>query len=157
MKAARPQHLVRLRATDHDVQGRPQRGSVVLTVPIFMIGLLAMAGLVVDGGAALAARGRAHDVAAQAARAGADALSPASLRESRPEELVIDPVAAHVAAERYLAYGHATGTVTVAGQIVTVTAHVPRRAVLLSAFGLGDISGTATASATIINGTTGGA
>ena len=44
------------------------------------VALFALAGLVLDGGAALAAHGRAADVAQQAARAGADALDETSLR-----------------------------------------------------------------------------
>jgi Flp pilus assembly protein TadG len=122
---------------------------------IFTVALLALAGLVIDGGASLAARGRAHDLAAQAARAGADALSPQSLRGPSPADLVIDPAAAQTAAQRYLSAGQATGTVTASGQDVTVTAHVTRRAVILSAFGIHDVSGTATATATILHGTTG--
>ena len=46
--------------------------------------LFALAGLVLDGGAALTAHGRAADVAQQAARAGADALDGASLRARPP-------------------------------------------------------------------------
>jgi Flp pilus assembly protein TadG len=142
--------------------GRPEaaaesdRGSVALFMALFTVALIAVAGLVIDGGASLAARGRAHDVAAQAARAGADALSPQSLRASSPEDLLIDPAAAQAAAQQYLRAGHATGTVTVQGQDVTVTARIPRRAVILSAFGIRDISGTSTATATILHGTFGG-
>jgi Flp pilus assembly protein TadG len=120
---------------------------------MFSVALIAMAGLVIDGGASLAARGRAHDVAAQAARAGADAISPASLRGTSPQDLVIDSAAARAAAQTYLRAGQATGTVTVTGQDVTVTAHVPRRALIMSAFGIHDMSGTATATATIVSGT----
>jgi len=134
----------------------PEGGAIAVTLSIFMIALLAFAGLVIDGGAALAARGRAHDLAAQAARSGADALAPATLRDgTTPQDLRIDPRAAETAALAYLRAGQATGTVTVTGQDVKVTAHVPRRTVLLSVFGLDDISATAAATATILPGTTG--
>jgi Flp pilus assembly protein TadG len=132
-----------------------ERGSVALFMALFTVGLLAMAGLVIDGGAALAARGHAHDVAAQAARAGADALNPQSLRAASPDGLALDPDAARSAAQRYLSAGGATGTVTIAGQDVTVTAQVVKRATVLSAFGIGELSGRSTASATMLHGTVG--
>ena len=116
---------------------------------------MVMAGLVIDGGAAIAARARAADLAEQAARAGADALVPASLRGLSPAEMRIDPTAARAAADRVLALGDATGEVSVAGLDVSVTAHVPRRAAVLSAVGIDDLTGTATATATVLHGTTG--
>jgi hypothetical protein len=121
-----------------------------------MVALLTMAGLVIDGGAAIAARGRAADLAEQAARAGADALVPASLRGPSPAGIRVDPEAARVAAGRVLSLGGATGEVTINGRDVTVTAHVPRRAVILTAVGIDDLTGTATATATILHGTTTG-
>jgi len=140
-----------------DQAGGSDRGSVALFMALFAVALIAFAGLVIDGGAALAAREHAHDVAAQAARAGGDALSPASLHATNPGDLAIDPAAAQAAAQRYLRLMQATGTITVTGHDVTVTAHVPRRTVILSAFGIHDISGTATATATVLHGgTTGG-
>jgi len=121
---------------------------------ILMVGLIPMVGLVVDGGAALAARGRAADLADQAARAAADALDPASLRGSSPSDLRISPAAAVSAGQAVLSFGGATGTVSIQGQTVTVTAHVARRAAILSAVGVNDLTGTATATATILHGTT---
>lgn len=128
-------------------------GSVAVFLALFTVAVMAFAGLVIDGGASLAARGRAHDVAAQAARAGADALDPASLRGSDPDHRVINPAAAQAAADRYLSAGHATGTTTVTGQDVTVTAHVTQRALILSAFGIHDLSATSSATATVVHGT----
>ena len=46
-----------------------------------------MVGFVWDGGRALAAQGRAADLAAQAARAGADAISPQSLHTGDAADL----------------------------------------------------------------------
>lgn len=132
------------------------RGSLSLYMALFMVALLAMAGLVIDGGAAIAARGRAADLAQQAARAGADALSQNSLRGPTPSALSIDPAAARAAATRVLTLGGASGEVTVTGLDVSVTAHVPRHAVILSAVGVSDLTGTATATATVLHGTTTG-
>lgn len=130
----------------------PDRGSISLYFAIVTLAALVLAGLVLDGGAALATRERAADLATQAARAGATALTPGSLR-GLPAGLRADPAAATQAADAVLSDGGATGAVTVAGATVTVTAHVPRRTVILSAVGLGDISQSASATATAVVGT----
>lgn len=135
---------------------RDDAGSVSVYLAVWAIAMMAMAGLVIDGGAAIAARARAADLAEQAARAGADALSPASLRGPRPVDLQVDPAAARTAADRVLALGGATGEVTVSGLSVSVTAHVPRQAAVLTAVGVNDLTGSATATATVLHGTTTG-
>src|SRR4249919_1908103 len=76
----------------------PDQGSLALMLAIITVGILALAGLVIDGGAMLAERGRAADLAEQAARAGASAITPASLRGPSPADLRIDPGAAQRAA-----------------------------------------------------------
>ena len=58
----------------HRHGGDNDRGSITAYLLITTVAIFALAGLVLDGGAALAAHGRAADVAQQAARAGADAL-----------------------------------------------------------------------------------
>ncbi|HVV76296.1 MAG TPA: pilus assembly protein TadG-related protein [Mycobacteriales bacterium] len=128
------------------------RGSISLYFAITALAALVMAGFVVDGGAALATRERAADLATQAARAGATALTPTSLRGT-PTDLQADPTAATQAAQAILNDAGATGQVTVSGDTVTVTAHLPRHTVILSAVGLTNISQTATASATAVIGT----
>lgn len=138
-------------------RGRDDRGAVALYMSLIMVGLMVMAGLVIDGGAAIAARGRAADLAEQAARAGANALSPPSLRGASPSELSLDPAAAQAAATRVLALAGAGGQVQVNGLDVSVTAHVPRHAVILSAVGVNDLTGTASATASVLHGTTTGA
>ena len=149
-----PSALKRIRRppTGWRVQG--DEGSVSVYLAVWAVAMMAMAGLVIDGGAAIAARARAADLAEQAARAGADALSPASLRGLSPTDLRVDPTAARAAADRVLALGGATGGVTIAGLDVSVTAHVPRRATVLTAVGINDLTGTAIATATVLHGTT---
>lgn len=132
--------------------GPGDRGSIALYFAIVTVAALVLAGLVVDGGAALATRERAADLATQAARAAATALTPTSLRGD-PAHLATDPAAANAAANAVLSAAGATGRVTVRGADVTVTAHVPRRTTILSAVGLDDISQTATATATAVVGT----
>src|SRR5664279_4932205 len=70
----------RAAGTGHGQRFRPEEGSVALYMAIITVALLAMAGLVIDGGSAIAARSKAADLAQQAARAGANALAPDSLR-----------------------------------------------------------------------------
>lgn len=131
----------------------PERGSVALYMALIAVGMLMMAGLVIDGGAAIAARARAVDVSEQAARAGADALSQPALRTGTPGGLTADPGAARAAAARVLAAAGVTGDVRVSGAAVTVTARVPRRAVVLSAVGVGDLSQSQTSTAVAVYGT----
>jgi Flp pilus assembly protein TadG len=121
---------------------------------ILAAGMIAMAGLVIDGGNALATKEKAADVAEQAARAGADALSPESLRNGSPDQLRADPVAARKAANAIMTDNGATGTVTFDGNTVTVRATIPKKTAVLSVVHLNDISQTATWSATAIHGTT---
>ena len=125
-------------------------GSVTLFVVVIAVALLAMAGLVIDGGYALAARQEAGGTAEQAARAGADAISRDALRAGGPVQL--DPAAAIVAAQGYLAATGHTGTAAVQGDAVTVTVRITRPTAVLSAIGIDTVSSTATATAVGITG-----
>lgn len=136
---------------------RDEEGSLALYMAVMAVGLMAMAGLVIDGGAAIAARGRAADLANEAARAAADSITQTSLRATSASNLQIDPVAAEAAAQRVLGLGGASGEVSVGTREVTVIAHVPRQAAVLSAVGITDLTGTAEATATILHGLTTGA
>ena len=142
-------------ARSTQVRGQSDAGFMSLYVVVITVGLLAMAGLVIDGGNALAAREQAADVAQQAARAGADALTPESLR-GNPTGLTASPAAAQAAANRVLDAAHVAGTVRVDGDNVTVKVVVHQNTTILSAFGVGPIEGKATATATAVTGTTGG-
>jgi hypothetical protein len=133
----------------------PERGAIMFWVIPIMIGLIAMAGLIVDGGNAIAAREHAEDVAQQAARAGADALSPIALHDSTPANLTPDPSAARHAVQLVLAAADISNpTVTIAGDSVTVSVTVHEKTQILSAFGLDTISGSATSTAIALHGTT---
>src|SRR5215471_2818796 len=98
----------------HDSEG----GQVTAFVVCLAGALLLLTGLVVDGGRAISARLQALDDAQQAARAGAQMLSPSSLRGGTS---VLDPVAATHAAEAFLAAAGTSGQVTVSGSAVKVT------------------------------------
>jgi Flp pilus assembly protein TadG len=133
------------------------RGSIAAYLVIIAVALFALAGLVLDGGAALAAHGRAADAAQQAARAGADALDESSLRTATPAGLTANPAAARAAAAGVLAAADVTGDITVAGGAVTVTARATGPAAILSIVGIDRVGGTATATAVPLHGTTTGA
>jgi len=130
-------------------------GSAALWLAVVMVALLAFAGLVLDGGTALAARGQAADVAQQAARAGADALSPnAVFGGGGAPSLGAQEAAANTAARNVLAAAGVTGTVAVSAASVTVTATATKQTAILSAVGINQVSGTASATAVPLLGTT---
>lgn len=125
-------------------------GSATLFVVMLAAALMAMAGLVIDGGYALAARQEAGATAEQAARAGADAIATDTLRAGGP--IQIDPAAAVAAAQEYLATTGHTGTAAVVDNAVTVTVRITRPTAVLSAIGIDTVSSTATATAEGITG-----
>ena len=134
----------------------PDRGSVGVYVVALTLGMLVMAGLVLDGGAAFAARGAAATAAQQAARAGADALDPLSLRSTDPTGVTVSAAAARSAASRALAAAGATGTIQIDGTAVTVIARISRPSYVLSVVGVDRLTGTGSFTAVPVHGTTTG-
>lgn len=96
------------------------RGSVSAFVAVIAIALVAVAGLVYDGGQILNAQARARDLAANAARAGAQEIDLDVLRAE--QRVVLDPDRATSAAHDYLSQHGAGGSVDIDGSRVTVTA-----------------------------------
>lgn len=106
---------------------RADDGRVTAFVVVLMSGILAMAGLGLDGGLALAAKVRAVGQAEAAARAGAQAIDIDTYRATG--RLVLDPALAVAAARSQLAAAGAEGEISLSGGevVVRVTAtHVPR-------------------------------
>jgi hypothetical protein len=124
---------------------REDRGSATA----WAIGVVAvvalLAGAVLDGGNAMAARVQALDIAQQAARAGANQLDLGALRNHGVVRL--NPGAAQAAAQAFLREAGATGTAaaTIAQVTVTVTRSEPT--LMLQAIGVDAIDMTATATA----------
>jgi len=139
------------------VQHDPDRGSITAYLLIMTVALVVLAGLVLDGGAALTAHGTAADTAQQAARAGADTLDEQSLRASAPAGLTTNPAAAREAAAAVLAAADVTGDITVTATAVTVTARATTPTAILAIVGIDQVGGTATATAIPLHGTTTGA
>ncbi|OHV31610.1 hypothetical protein CC117_25690 [Parafrankia colletiae] len=100
-------------------------GTVTAFFVVLTVALLGVTGLVVDGGLALTRKSAAISLAAEAARAGAQALDLATYRTRGVIQL--DPPAARRRAEQYLASADAQGIVTATAAAVTVqvTVRIP--------------------------------
>ncbi len=123
---------------------------MTLGVVLAMLALLAMAAFVLDGGYVLAARRRAIDEAASAARAGAQALAPSAYRSS--SDVALDPDAAAAAAQEYLAAAGHRGTVGVDGDEVTVQLSFQQPMALLGIIGIDDVTVTGRGQARAVRG-----
>lgn len=126
--------------------GDAESGMVTAFVVIFTLALLLMAGLVLDGGLALAAKVQAIDDAQAAARAGAQAIDIPTYRASG--QITLDPAQATADAQRYLAAAGHTGTVSVNGERVTVTVTITQATQILDLAGIDHLTETGTGSAT---------
>jgi len=106
---------------------RADGGRVTAFVAVLMTGILALAGLGLDGGLALAAKVRAVGQAEAAARAGAQAIDLDTYRATG--RLVLVPALAVAAARTQLTAAGVEGEVSLCdgGVVVQVSAtHVPR-------------------------------
>ena len=143
----------RLHRLRHRLATSRDEGQVTAFVTVFMIGLLAVAGLVLDGGLALSTKIRALDTAQAAARIGAQQLDVVTYRTGGTERL--DPVRAATAAQAFVAGAGLHGEVTATATTVTVTVHAQSRTQLLNLIGVSALPVSATATATPVRGVTG--
>lgn len=125
-----------------------ERGVSTLFVVLFATAMLAVAGLVIDGGYALGAKREALNEAEQAARVGADALDEDALRSGDTRVNIGQAIAA---AQAYLNQVGAEGSVSVAGGEVTVTVTGSQDTTILSAVGVTSLPVRATATALSID------
>jgi Flp pilus assembly protein TadG len=119
---------------------------VTAFVVIFTFALLLLAGLVIDGGLALAARVQAIDEAQAAARAGAQAIDLPLFRSTG--QIALDPSEATADATSYLAAAGRSGTVTVNGNEVTVAVTISQPTQILGIAGISRLTVSGTGSAT---------
>jgi len=128
-------------------------GAIAAFVVLVLVGLLALVGLVVDGGTALTSRQAAQVEAEQAARAGAGALSVDALRSG---VIQIDAPAAVAAAQQFMAAAGHPGTAVVVGGVVTVTIRYAVSTAILGIVGVDHLAVSAEASAVNVGGVTRG-
>jgi Flp pilus assembly protein TadG len=113
---------------------RDDRGSASIWAILVIAGAFTvLLGLVVDGGRVIDERVAASRAAAQGARAGVDALSAASVRNGSD---AVDAEAARARAQSYLRAAGMDGTVSVAGDTVTVTVTGESRNQILGVIGV---------------------
>lgn len=136
--------------------GQPERGSLTLMLAVMFVALLALAGLVIDGGAKLTAAENAASAAQEAARAGAGMVDRAKAYASG--NFVVDQRQAIDAADQYLANAGYNGEAKPgpAGvNSIRVTVTVTRHTRVLSIIGIDWLTSTGMATATLKSGVTG--
>ena len=135
--------------------GKAESGSVTVFFAVAAIGLFAMVGLVVDGGAKVKAIQRADRVAAEAARAAGQAIDvPTAIVGDDP---VVRPGDAVAAAQAYLGASGLQGSVTVldGGRRLHVRTSADEQTIFLGLIGIHRLTGTGEAEVTLVRGVTG--
>jgi len=132
-----------------------ERGSLTLMLVTMSVALLALAGLVLDGGAKLNAASTAAAVAEEAARAGAGQVSRPTAYSSG--SFVVSAAQARSAARQYLnAAGYRNYDVQVLPpRTIRVTVTVVQPTKILSLIGIVSFSVSESATATLVAGVTG--
>ena len=101
---------------------RGEAGSVSAFVAVVALGLIMVTGMAYDGGQIVAAQATARDLAASAARAGAQEVDLDRLRSTG--DAMLDPERAAAAAQAFLGKAGFNGSTRVAGSSITVTVTV---------------------------------
>jgi Flp pilus assembly protein TadG len=130
-------------------RAREERGSITVWVALATFAMIFLVGLAVDLGGQVHAHERAHDIAAQAARAGGEEVNGGPAIQGTG--LTVNPAAARAAAQRYLDQAGVHGTVTVtSSDTITVTVHDSYDPQFLGLIGIHRLDVTGTASAHLI-------
>jgi Flp pilus assembly protein TadG len=128
---------------------RDERGSITVWLALSSFVMIFLVGLAVDLGGQVHAHERAHDLAAQAARAGGEEVEGGPAIEGRA--LAISPAAARAAARRYLDAAGVDGTVAITnGNTITVTVNDYYDPQFLGLIGINRLNVTGTATARLI-------
>jgi hypothetical protein len=131
-----------------------ERGSLTLMLLALFVALLALAGIVVDGGAKLDAAENAAAIAQEAARAGAGMVNRAHAYSTG--SFTVDRNQALAAARNYLATaGYQCCVAAVGAESIRVTVTVTRPTKILSIIGINSMTSTGTATASLVTGVTG--
>lgn len=142
------------RMSDHDRDS--ERGGLSLMIVVLFAALLALAGIVVDGGAKLAADENAAALAQEAARAGATTVDVSRAYASGSFE--VDQGRAIDIARRYLVgAGCDRFTLSAAGPwAIRVSVTITQPTKFLSLIGIDSFTSTGTATASLMTSVTGG-
>ncbi len=131
-----------------------QHGGITLMLVVLFVGLVAMAGIVIDGGAKLTEFENAAAAAQEAARAGAGIVNPATAYQSG--SFSVERQRAIAAARSYMAAAGYQGSVSLLGaNSIRVTVSITRPTRALSFLGIDSITSTGTATADLVTGVTG--
>jgi Flp pilus assembly protein TadG len=134
--------------------GRQDTGSLTLLLACLMVALLALAGLVIDGGRKLNQSASAYAIAQEAARAGAGMVDRSAAYRSGT--FSVDQGQALAAARAYLADAGYTGSVSSDGtRKIRVTVTISGRTLVLSLIGIDTMTSTGSAVASLVTGVTG--
>jgi hypothetical protein len=134
--------------------GDRERGTITLMLLVMFVALLALAGIVIDGGAKLAQAENANALAQEAARAGAGQVNQGQALATG--SFTVDQAQAEAAAQHYLARLGYRGTAVPDGPDairVTVTLVAPTH--VLSIIGIDSMRSTGSATASLVTGVTG--
>lgn len=142
--------MTRTTTTHPRRDARHDDGKITLLVLVFMVAILTVIGLSVDGGARIRALQRADNIAADAARSSGQALDAAQAIPGGAK--VVDPNAAVDAASAYLAAAGVQGTVVISQdrQQVSVTVTITTNTAMLSIIGIDRMTVTGRATAQLV-------
>jgi hypothetical protein len=127
-------------------------GSITLFSAIAGVGLLVLAGLVVDGGGKVRAAQRSDRIAAEAGRAAGQQIDVGAAIEGSPARL--DPAAALAAAREYLRREGVEGDAAISGdgRRVVVRVWTAQPTVFLSLVGVSEVRTEGTAEVQLVSG-----
>ena len=126
-------------------RGRDERGAVTVWLTGASVLMISVIGVTVDLGGQLHAKERAHTIAAQAARAGAEQITADAMTGATPK---LDVGKARTAANAYLRSAGVDGTVSVSGGVrVTVTVVDTYQPLFLGTIGVGTLTVSASSTA----------
>jgi Flp pilus assembly protein TadG len=132
------------------------RGALSLMLVVLFVAFIALAGIVVDGGAKLDADENADALAQEAARAGATSVDTSTAYRSG--SFVVNPDLAQQAATSYLTLAgqHDFSVRAVGSREISVSVTITEPTTFLAIIGIGHFTCTGTATATLVTGVTGG-
>ena len=127
---------------------KDQRGSATIWMALTVVAFMLIVGLAVDLGGRLHALQRVNDIAAEAARTGAQ--HPTTGQTMRGQTPTLDPAQATAAALAHIrASGH-TGTAAIRTGTIHVTVTGSYQPIFLTSIGIGPLSVTGTGEARLV-------